>query len=249
MYWNRRKRNRRLLTFIVMSDASTDSRSYELTTTHAVLVLVALIGLMAGGYTLGIATTAYRAGSLADSLAVQAEGIRILSTHIDTVEARYRRIADLFGARTTDLSGVWLPPVGDGGLTRSLVDATTPTSWPLTERGFVTQALMEGTVGEHPGLDIAVPTGSYIRAAGGGVVAEAGEDPVLGHFVLLDHGGGYHSLYAHASAIFVEGGEEIRRHEVIALSGSSGRSTAPHLHFEVLRDNEPVDPLTILRQP
>ena len=250
MFWNRRTLRRRLLTVVLLGEGSTNSRDYELTTTHAVLFSLALIGLMSAGYVAGATLTGRRADVLADSLAVQAEGIRALSTHIDTVEARYQRIAELFGARTPAPSDLWLPPTGNERTSgRSIEDETRPTSWPLTERGFVTQALMEGMVGEHPGLDIAVPTDSYIRAAGGGVVAEAGEDPLYGRFVRLDHGDGYGSLYAHASMTFVAAGDLVRQNEVIALSGSTGRSTAPHLHFEVLRDNQPVDPLTILEQP
>ena len=250
MFWNRKTGNRRLLTVVLLADGSTNSRCYELTATHVLLVLGTLVGLLAAGYAAGVATTAPRAEILADSLAAQAEGMRTLITHIDTLQARYGRIAELFGARATGLSDLWLPPVGSGeGLNRRVQNETTPTSWPLTERGFVTQALMEGMVGEHPGLDIAVPTGSYIRASGAGVVADAGEDPLYGHFVRLDHGGGYRSLYAHASATFVKTGEPVHQNEVIALSGSTGRSTAPHLHFEILLDNEPVDPLTILQRP
>jgi murein DD-endopeptidase MepM/ murein hydrolase activator NlpD len=250
MFWSRTKGNRRALTLVVIADASTESRSYRLTSFDAWLALGALIGVIAGGYAAGVATSSHRAEILADSLAAQAEGIRQLSAHIDTVEARYGRIAELLGARETALSDLWPPPVGSsGGQSRSVADAATPTSWPLTERGFVTQALMEGMVGEHPGLDIAVPTGAYIRAAGGGVVAEAGENPLYGHFVVLDHGAGYRSLYAHASTTFVGTGDPVRQNEVIALSGSTGRSTAPHLHFEILKDNEPVDPLTILQLP
>jgi murein DD-endopeptidase MepM/ murein hydrolase activator NlpD len=94
-----------------------------------------------------------------------------------------------------------------------------------------------------------VPADSYIRAAGGGVVVGAGDDPVYGRFVTLDHGGGYRTLYAHASETLVEVGQEVRRNEVIALSGSTGRSTAPHLHFEILLNGEAVDPLTMVRQP
>ena len=250
MFWNRTSRNRRLLTVVLLADGSANARNYELTVAHAVLVSLALIGLISAGYVAGVAVTTHRVDILSDSLAVQAEGIQALSTHIDTVEARYLRIAELFGARPTALSDLWLPPVGrDGNSGRSVADETRPTSWPLTERGFVTQALIEGVVGEHPGLDIAIPTGSYIRAAGGAVVLEAGEDPLYGRFVRLDHGDGYGSLYAHASATFVETGDLVRQNEVIALSGSTGRSTAPHLHFEILRNNEPVDPLTILDQP
>ena len=250
MFWNRRSRSRRLLTVVLFSDGPANARRHELTTTHVILVPLTLLGLFGAGYLTGMAVTGRRADILADSLAVQAEGIRTLSTHIDTVEARYARIAELFGARTAELSHLWLPPVGgNGSFRRPLAEATTPTSWPLTERGFVTQTLMEGIVGEHTGLDIAVPTGSYIRASGGGVVAEAGEDPLYGRFVRLDHGDGYGSLYAHASMTFVETGDRVRQNEVIALSGSTGRSTAPHLHFEILRNGEPVDPLTVLDQP
>ena len=250
MFWNRKSRNRRSLTVMLLADGSTDAQSYELTTIHAALVSLALIGLVSAGYVAGVAVTNHRVDTLSDSLAAQAEGIQALSAHVDTVEAHYLRIAELFGARPTALSDLWLPPAGnEADVGRSVADETRPTSWPLTERGFVTQALIEGLVGEHPGLDIAVPTGSYIRAAGGGVVAEAGEDPLYGRFVRLDHGDGYTSLYAHASMTFVESGNLVRQNEVIALSGSTGRSTAPHLHFEVLRNNEPVDPLTILVEP
>jgi murein DD-endopeptidase MepM/ murein hydrolase activator NlpD len=248
MFWNRKPRGG--LTVVVLPDGSADARNYELTTRHAVVVSLALIGLISAGYVAGVAATTHRVEILSDSLAVQAEGIQALSAHIDTVETRYLRIAELFGARPTALSDLWLPPVGnDGNSGRSAADETRPTSWPLTERGFVTQALIEGMVGEHPGLDIAIPTGSYIRAAGGAVVAEAGEDPLYGRFVRLDHGDGYGSLYAHASVTFVATGDLVRQNEVIALSGSTGRSTAPHLHFEILLDNEPVDPLTILDRP
>ena len=250
MFWNRRSRNRRVLTVMLLAEGSTNTRNYELTATHAALAALVLIGLVSSGYAAGVAVNRHRVDNLSDSLAVQAEGIRALGTHIDTVEARYLRIAELFGAHPTAPSDMWLPPLGsDGTSGRPGADDAMPTSWPLTERGFVTQALMEGMVGEHPGLDIAVPTGSYIRAAGGAVVVDAGEDPLYGRFVRLDHGDGYSSLYAHASMTFVNAGDLVRQNEVIALSGSTGRSTAPHLHFEILRDNAPIDPLTILEQP
>jgi murein DD-endopeptidase MepM/ murein hydrolase activator NlpD len=121
----------------------------------------------------------------------------------------------------------------------------------LGEKGFVTQALIEGTSGDddHPGVDIAVPTDSYIRAAGGGTVVDLGEDRVYGRFIKIDHGGGYSTMYAHASLHLVALGQEVREREVIGLSGSTGRSTAPHLHFEILLNDEAVDPLTMVEQP
>lgn len=124
-----------------------------------------------------------------------------------------------------------------------------PTSWPLATAGFVTQELEEAQEGAHPGIDIAVAQHSYIRASGAGVVAEAGADSVYGLYVLLQHGNtGYYSMYGHASRLFVTAGDRVRQNEVIALSGNTGRSTAPHLHFEILQEGRPIDPFTLVRQ-
>ena len=78
---------------------------------------------------------------------------------------------------------------------------------------------------------------------------EVGEDPTYGKFVRIDHENGYVTLYAHASDTSVKLGEEVRKNEVIALSGDTGDSTAPHLHFEILFEGETVDPLELVEQP
>jgi murein DD-endopeptidase MepM/ murein hydrolase activator NlpD len=125
-----------------------------------------------------------------------------------------------------------------------------PTLWPLAVAGFVTR----GQVGpgdpaeSHPGIDIAVPLGTSIRAAGGGVVETASTDPDYGLFVLLRHPDGYETLYAHASQLLVHQGDSVQAGQVIALSGSSGRSTAPHLHFEIRREGKALDPLTVIKE-
>jgi murein DD-endopeptidase MepM/ murein hydrolase activator NlpD len=98
----------------------------------------------------------------------------------------------------------------------------------------------------HPGLDIAVPLGTEIRAAGGGVVVEVKEDVEYGLSVRLAHPDGYETLYAHASRILVEEGNRVPIGHVIALSGNTGRSTAPHLHFEVRRAGKVLDPLQLI---
>ncbi len=85
----------------------------------------------------------------------------------------------------------------------------------------------------HPGVDIAVPTGSLVVAAMDGVVQEAGPRGAYGKAILLAHGEDYISKYAHLSQIFVKEGDVVAKGEVIGLSGSTGRSTGPHLHFEV----------------
>ncbi len=94
----------------------------------------------------------------------------------------------------------------------------------------------------HTGLDFVLPVGSPILAAGAGVVREAGWDPLYGHNLTLRHADGYSSRYGHASELRVRAGESVQRGQVIALAGNSGRSTGPHLHFEVLRHGEYLNP-------
>ena len=194
---------------------------------------------------------AQRATRVAE-LEAREEGFRALARRLEEAEARYERLRLMFGSDSSgSASEVWLPAVGAGGSSsdRSGDEGGTPSSWPLTERGFITQTLHPGEDGEHQGLDIAVPSHSYIRAAGAGVVAEVGEDSIYGRYVILDHGGGYRSVYGHAAETLVTAGQDVRTNEVIALSGSTGRSTAPHLHFEIHRDGEPIDPLSLVEQP
>jgi murein DD-endopeptidase MepM/ murein hydrolase activator NlpD len=181
--------------------------------------------------------------------------VTALVDRLETIETQYENIRRMFGVQAIDEpSDMWLPPVTLARRTSAGVEArragpSPPTLWPLTERGFVTQGLHEGFEGRHPGLDIAVPSDSYIRASGGGVVADVGEDAVYGRYVVIDHGDGYTTLYGHASLTLVTLGQQVRERQVIALSGSTGRSTGPHLHFEVLTDGEPVDPLSMVQQP
>ncbi len=102
---------------------------------------------------------------------------------------------------------------------------------------------MGGTDGEHHnGLDIAVPQGTDVMASGGGEVAYAGSYGSFGKLVIIDHGDGLLSYYAHNSQLMVKKGETVVMGQVVAKSGNTGRSTGPHLHFEIRLDGKPVDP-------
>lgn len=216
------------------------------------IAVVAGVALMAGTWWY-MAARAYQVPGLEAELAQLREGeaqVAALAAQMEVLEERYDRIRFMFGIDTAQvLPELWRPPASGSRSTPRDPQSSLPISWPLTEAGFVTQSLLEGAEGEHPGLDIAVPSGSYIRAAGAGVVEDAGLDPVYGNFVTIDHGEGYLTLYAHASAVFVEPGRRVRRNEVIALTGNTGRSTAPHLHFEIRLNGDTVDPLTLVEPP
>jgi biotin carboxyl carrier protein len=97
--------------------------------------------------------------------------------------------------------------------------------------------------GQHHGLDIAAAAGTEILAAHAGTVVEAGwKSSVYGYAVLLDHGNGWQTLYAHCSKVLVDVGDEVKQGQKIALVGSTGNSTGPHLHLELRKDGVYLDP-------
>lgn len=118
-------------------------------------------------------------------------------------------------------------------------------SWPL--QGRLTSPY--GLRGErmHQGIDIAAPTGSAIQAAASGKVIYAGWIQGYGLTVILEHDG-YRTLYAHASKLEVTQGQRVQQGSIIAKVGSTGRSTGPHLHFEIQRGTVAVNPLDHLGQ-
>ena len=246
------------LSILIVPEGSRSTRTIRFTQRRLRLVLAGLaiagvsLALMAGTWWY-LAIRSARVGALELEIAqLQEENLRVgqLAEQLGTIETRYADLAQMLGA-VDDTTPAMLPlpqPRTPSSASRSGT-SNIPSSWPLTERGFVTQDLLSDTTGGHPGLDIAIPTGSYVRASGSGTVAEVGEDPIYGRFVTIDHADGYRTVYGHASEILVASGEPVFQNEIIALSGSTGRSTAPHLHFEVWKDGETVDPLSVVRQP
>lgn len=98
----------------------------------------------------------------------------------------------------------------------------------------------------HEGLDIGAPYGTDIKAAASGKVTMAARYSGYGRAVIIDHGHGLSTLYGHTSKLLVKEGQLVKKGDVIAKVGSSGRSTGPHLHFEVRLYNTPVDPAQYL---
>lgn len=98
----------------------------------------------------------------------------------------------------------------------------------------------------HTGIDIAVGTGTSVKAASSGVVRQAYYNSSYGNMVLIDNGGGIYTLYAHNSSLLVSAGQKVSQGQVIARSGNTGNSTGPHVHFEVRVNGQYVNPRNYL---
>jgi murein DD-endopeptidase MepM/ murein hydrolase activator NlpD len=99
----------------------------------------------------------------------------------------------------------------------------------------------------HDGIDIAAPEGTPISAAGDGTAIYVGEQSGYGQVVILRHDDGLVTVYAHASAVLVREGARVTRGQVVAKVGQTGRTTGPHLHFEVREGTTPKNPLQYLQ--
>jgi murein DD-endopeptidase MepM/ murein hydrolase activator NlpD len=132
---------------------------------------------------------------------------------------------------------------------RSLL-ASTPTTWPV--RGWITSSFGQrispftGRLQMHEGLDICARPGTPVKATAEGVVIYSGWKSDFGKLVTIDHGYGYRTRYGHLSKIYVKNGQRVQRGDTIGALGNTGRSTGPHLHYEVKVRGLPVNPKTYL---
>lgn len=127
---------------------------------------------------------------------------------------------------------------------------TQPSAWPV-------QGILRSSFGErsdpfsgegefHTGIDLSAVTGTQVHVTADGVVAHAGWSPTYGNLIVVDHGKGVQTYYAHLSQMMVVPGEDVRQGQIIGLSGSTGRATSPHLHYEVRIAGTPVNPYRFL---
>ncbi|MWV44541.1 peptidoglycan DD-metalloendopeptidase family protein [Paenibacillus sp. HJL G12] len=127
-----------------------------------------------------------------------------------------------------------------------------PTLWPTTSTvmtssfGYRTDPFT-GKAAFHAGIDIAGENGGPVYAAGAGKVVTAEESGARGRYVIIEHPNGLQTWYMHLSKIQVDVGDSVDKGEQIALLGSTGRSTGPHLHFQVVKKDKPVNPLPYIR--
>jgi len=189
------------------------------------------------------------------TMELDAKRLDTLQVTLGQLQKRYEQVQTMLGASPTQRTTPAAPLVGTAAPVATgspdTAAMTLPTRYPLDARGFVTRGVGSGQEygATHPGLDIAVPEGTEVRAAGGGLVVEVSETPEYGKMVRLAHPQGYETRYGHLSEIRVRQGDRVSLGAVLGLSGNTGRSTAPHLHFEVRKNNTAVDPMTLIQQP
>jgi murein DD-endopeptidase MepM/ murein hydrolase activator NlpD len=156
-------------------------------------------------------------------------------------------------SRRIESQDVQLPVLETALVSRRMAAALRPDGRPV-DRGVLSSLYGEradplsGERAQHQGIDIAGGAGTAVVAAAAGVVSAAGWREGYGTVVEITHGNGFVTRYAHAQRSLVVTGQTVRRGQPVALLGDSGRTTGPHLHFEVLRDGRPVDPLALARR-
>ena len=188
-----------------------------------------------GGPLLPLGNTAPMTGAAPQLTAGEpGSSLGYLETEIELLEASLDRMAGLLDDRelTTMTYPNRLPVQG---------------RMPRISSGFgVRHDPFTGRLARHMGLDIPAAHGTAIFASGGGRVVSAGYRGPYGKAIVIDHGHGTQTLYGHCSALYVRAGDLVLPRQKIAAVGSTGRSTGPHLHFEVIRNGKRVEPGKVL---
>ena len=199
--------------------------------------------------------------TVADNLRLIEENRRIikLSEELRRLEAFNRQIRKALGVALEldstyiDTGGVFTPQVDSWSM--QVLPAMNQPIFQLPVNGLVSREYTTGVFpGQtHSGVDFAVAEGTLVTAAADGWVVFTGWHYRYGNLLIIQHSGAFLTFYGHNRSILVEIGEKVKRGQPVAVSGNSGRSTAPHLHFEIRRRGVAVNPYNLLselaRQP
>jgi murein DD-endopeptidase MepM/ murein hydrolase activator NlpD len=134
-----------------------------------------------------------------------------------------------------------------GGEASNLYRESIPTMLPV--EGWITQQFIDDTahgVVAHPGIDIAAAEGVIIKAPAAGTVLKVEMDQYYGNLIVIKHDNGFVTRYGHCAKVFIVKDEKVERGQTIALVGNTGHSTAPHLHYEVIKNGKNVNPLELI---
>ena len=248
--------SRKELSFLIASNYSANSLRFNLPLWVvrllagvagflALLVVASLVMALAGAYRLSRLSYLERRNR---TLEAEFTKVVALRRQLEQVEEQSRKMATLLGIEKT-------PPPVDW-------DSFPLDSQPLPEwvRGQVwgnqpvpklvpvgEYAVSQRSNEPHPGIDLAAEAGAPVRATADGVVEQRGNDRQYGRFLLLTHGQGYESYYGHLKDWNVARGDSVLASQTIGWVGTTGRSTAPHLHFEIRKDGQRIDPAGVLK--
>jgi murein DD-endopeptidase MepM/ murein hydrolase activator NlpD len=212
------------------------------------LVVVLLVGY---GQAVAHARRAAQMASRLEAAETEAAGAAALRLELEKLRGLQERLLAMLGVDQDDVAGDTTAVRRTTGarLQDQAAGVVTPrpSAWPVA--GYVTRefSATAGNPANHQGIDIAQPAQTPILAPGDGTVARVGTDPFLGNFLELQHGLGYLTVYGHCSRVVVRAGVAVRRGQVIGYTGQTGEAAAPHLHFEIWRDGQPIDPREVLR--
>lgn len=170
------------------------------------------------------------------------------ATTMNVLAAQNNNISQMIAEKKNTIASLLEEVEGRGGTL-----AAFPDKWPVDggeiSSGYGGRTAPIGSGYDwHPGIDIAVDFGAPVYASGAGVVEMAGWNGGYGRYVRIDHGNGYASAYGHMSGLAVSAGQRVAKGEIIGFAGSTGYSTGPHVHFEVLADGQNIDPYYLLKR-
>lgn len=174
--------------------------------------------------------------------------VRRASRPTGSPESTFDVLRNLLGTLETGLASVKTRIETQQALGRA-----TPSTWPIV--GWLTSAFgtrkdpFSGQPDFHTGLDISASHGTPIRATADGIVEASGYQGNYGNAVLLSHGFGIGTRFGHMAQVGVRVGQKVKRGEVIGYVGATGRATNPHLHYEILINGKPINPLLLLTRP
>lgn len=197
--------------------------------------------------------------SMADNLREENQRLLKYQYKVQLLEQNLNQTRDIV-SRLIDLAGIDIefPVLPDDSTLFASIDKTNmaavrrsagadmsiPSGLPI--QGFISQDfVIDDSARYHPGIDIACAEGTPVLATAIGEVIMTGEDEVYGKIVVLKHNDSIISLYGHNKEILVQKGDKVLPGSRIALSGNTGKSTAPHLHYEIKINDEPINPLEL----
>ena len=209
------------------------------------LVVASLVMALAGAYRLNRLSYLERRNR---TLEAEFTKVVALRKQLEQVEEQSRKMAMMLGVDKTPAPVNWDSfPSDSQALPEWLRGAAwgsrlVPTLVPVED-----YAVSQRAMDDHLGIDLAAESGAPVRATADGAVEQRGNDRQYGRFLLLKHGQGYESYYGHLKDWNVSQGDSVRAGQTIGWVGMTGKSTAPHLHFEIRKDGQPIDPAKVLK--